>query len=161
MHHSFHAISGHNYLVSGSISPPKRGTFQLSLTVLVRYRSWDVFRIRSWCLPNSHTISNASYSRTIQRTQQKNIIYGTITLYGSTIPSQIQLIQPSPKKVKSITPHLPQITKRNSVCPTPLSLAVTHDIEKKFLSLPSPTKMFQFSEFPIHKKKWNNTQKEC
>ena len=35
-------------------SPPFRGTFQLSLTVLVRYRSRDVFSLGSWCLPASH-----------------------------------------------------------------------------------------------------------
>ena len=49
--HSLHATSGYHYLVSGTISHPNRGTFQLSLTVLLHYRSWDVFRIRSWCLP--------------------------------------------------------------------------------------------------------------
>lgn len=37
--HSLRATSGYHYLVSGTISPPDRGTFQLSLTVLLRYRS--------------------------------------------------------------------------------------------------------------------------
>lgn len=37
--HSLRATSGYHYLVSGTISPPYRGTFQLSLTVLLRYRS--------------------------------------------------------------------------------------------------------------------------
>lgn len=68
--HSLRATSGCHYLVSGSISHPNRGTFQLSLTVLLLYRSWDVFRIRSWCLPHSNPISNGSYSRTIQKLQQ-------------------------------------------------------------------------------------------
>lgn len=35
-------------------SPPSRGAFQLSLTVLVRYRSRDVFRLGSRLLPSSH-----------------------------------------------------------------------------------------------------------
>ena len=38
------------------------GTFQLSLTVLVRYRSWGVFRVGSRCLPASHGISDPCYS---------------------------------------------------------------------------------------------------
>lgn len=37
--HSLRATSGYHYLVSGTISHPNRGTFQLSLTVLLRYRS--------------------------------------------------------------------------------------------------------------------------
>ena len=61
--HSLRATSGYHYLVSGTISPPYRGTFQLSLTVLLRYRSWEVFRIRSYCLPHSDPISNGPYSR--------------------------------------------------------------------------------------------------
>ena len=43
-------------------SPPSRGAFQLSLTVLVRYRSRDVFRVGSRCLPASHRISDRWYS---------------------------------------------------------------------------------------------------
>ena len=31
-------------------SPPFRGTFQLSLTVLVHYRFWDIFSLRSYFL---------------------------------------------------------------------------------------------------------------
>lgn len=45
-------------------SPPSRGAFQLSLTVLVRYRSRDVFRVGSRCLPASRRISNRRYSGT-------------------------------------------------------------------------------------------------
>ena len=47
-------------------SPPARGAFQLSLTVLVRYRSWDVFRVGRRCLPASRAISDARYSGTPQ-----------------------------------------------------------------------------------------------
>ena len=41
-----------------------------------------------------------------------------------------------------------QITKRDSVCSESVSLAVTNDIAI-LLSFPPPTKMFQFSGFPI------------
>jgi hypothetical protein len=37
-------------MVSGSISLPFRGTFHLSLTVLVHYRSTKVFSLASWSL---------------------------------------------------------------------------------------------------------------
>jgi hypothetical protein len=43
-------------------SPPFRGTFQLSLALLLRYRSRDVFRIGSLCLPTPRVISNTRYS---------------------------------------------------------------------------------------------------
>ena len=45
------ALSGHiayNCLVSGSVSAPFQDTFQLSLTILVRYRFWNVFRVGNW-----------------------------------------------------------------------------------------------------------------
>ena len=40
-----------------------RGSFQLSLTLLLRYRSRVVFTVGSLCLPNSRAISNARYSK--------------------------------------------------------------------------------------------------
>ena len=44
----------------------RQGYFsQLSLTLLVNYRSRVVFRIGSICLPHSHAISNACYSLTV------------------------------------------------------------------------------------------------
>lgn len=61
-------------------SHPTKGAFQLSLTVLVRYRSWNVFRVGSRCLPNSRAISNARYSGIPQT--QVGYTYGTFTLYG-------------------------------------------------------------------------------
>ena len=35
-------------MVSGSLSSPSRGAFHLSLTVLVRYRSLEVFSLGEW-----------------------------------------------------------------------------------------------------------------
>ena len=39
MHHSFRAVPSCNHLVSDLFSPIRMGSFQLSLTLLVRYRS--------------------------------------------------------------------------------------------------------------------------
>src|SRR2546426_354874 len=43
-------------------SPPVKGTFQLSLTLLVHYRSRGVFRVGCLCHPPSRAISDARYS---------------------------------------------------------------------------------------------------
>ncbi len=45
-------------------SPPSRGTFHLSLTLLVRYRSQDVFSLGGRWPPTSHTIFKVWYSGT-------------------------------------------------------------------------------------------------
>lgn len=74
-------------------------------------------------------------------------VYGTITLYGLTIPDEIQ---PTNKRIqiKSIHHISTHVTVRDSVCSVSVSLAVTNDIAI-LLSLPPPTKMFQFGGFPI------------
>lgn len=51
--------------VSGSISPPATDTFQLSVALLVRYRTRDVFRVGGWCPPASRGITNPRYSGTL------------------------------------------------------------------------------------------------
>ena len=43
-------------------SPPVRGAFQLSLTLLLCYRSRGVFRVGGMCPPSSRGISNPRYS---------------------------------------------------------------------------------------------------
>jgi hypothetical protein len=63
-------------------SPPARGAFQLSLTLLLRYRSQVVFRVTSLCLVYSRAISNARYS--LHQDLPSSHHYGTITLYGAS-----------------------------------------------------------------------------
>ena len=46
--HHFQAVSFYHHLVSGSFYLLTWGTFQLSLTVLLRYRSQDVFSFGGW-----------------------------------------------------------------------------------------------------------------
>src|SRR5436305_14735136 len=41
-------LAAGEYVVSGSISSPLRGAFHLSLTVLVHYRSLNVFSLGEW-----------------------------------------------------------------------------------------------------------------
>ena len=45
------------------------------------------------------------------------------------------------------SPHLVLVAKKDSVCPLPRSVAHTNGIS--LISFPPPTKMFQFSGFPI------------
>ena len=68
--------------VSGTISLPFRGTFHHSLTVLIRYRSSDVFSLAGWPprVPSGFHVS--------ERTQVPSggvlvFAYGAVTLYGT------------------------------------------------------------------------------
>lgn len=87
-------------------SPPSRGAFQLSLTVLVRYRSRDVFRVGSRCLPASRRISNRRYSGSPETLRA--YAYGAITLSGAAF----QRTSASPARVSyggPTTPHPPNL----------------------------------------------------
>ena len=56
------------HIISGSISLPFRGSFNLSLTVLVHYRSLDIFSLRRW---TSQIQSGFHVSRPTQQTNDK------------------------------------------------------------------------------------------
>lgn len=62
-------------------APPVRGTFQLSLTLLLCYRFLGVFRVRGSCPRSSGGISNPPYSVLWHHPRHFN--YGAITLYGA------------------------------------------------------------------------------
>ncbi len=64
---------------------PRRGSFHLSLTVLMRYRSSRVFSLGGWT-PQFHTMLACIVLLRILATTL-NCAYGTLTLYGR--PSQI------------------------------------------------------------------------
>lgn len=67
--------------VSGTISLPSRGTFHLSLTVLVRYRSPGSIQAYRVVPTDSHRISRARcYSGTSHESRQV-FVYGILTLY--------------------------------------------------------------------------------
>ena len=68
-------------MVSDSISLPSRGSFHLSLTVLVRYRCDVVFSLGGWSpqLPTRFHVSRG----TLEKIQSfVPFAYGTIALYG-------------------------------------------------------------------------------
>ena len=68
-------------MVSGTISLPLRGTFHLSLTVLVRYRSPLVFSLAGWS-PRIRSGFHVSGSTQVPTWSRSSFVYGAITLYG-------------------------------------------------------------------------------
>src|SRR5690606_15788149 len=68
--------------VSGTISLPSRGTFHLSLTVLVRYRSPGSIQAYRVVPTDSHRISRARCYSGIHINSHHVFVYGTLTHYG-------------------------------------------------------------------------------
>src|SRR5260370_19646799 len=63
-------LTAGEYVVSGSLSSPSRGAFHLSLTVLVHYRSHEMFSLRGWSpsLPTGFLVSRGTqdpYTQTL------------------------------------------------------------------------------------------------
>ena len=93
-------------------SPPFRGTFQLSLAVLVCYRSRNVFSLGGRCPPSSLTTQGKVLRNII--TSYHIFAYGAITLYG--LPFQVSSACYDRRYViMSKTPHLSLVTQRDSV----------------------------------------------
>ncbi len=67
--------------VSGTISLPSRGTFHLSLTVLVRYRSPGSIQAYRVVPTDSHRISRARCYSGIRIDSRRVFVYGILTLY--------------------------------------------------------------------------------
>src|SRR5919107_189181 len=65
-------------MVSGTISLPLRGTFHLSLTVLVRYRSPLVFSLAGWS-PRIRSGFHVSGSTQVPTRSRPSFAYGPIT----------------------------------------------------------------------------------
>ncbi len=76
-----HASTACRHTVSVSISLPSRGAFHLSLTVLVHYRSLEVFSLRQW----SAEFPTLETFRVVLEDFDRSMIafvYGTLTLFG-------------------------------------------------------------------------------
>ncbi len=80
------------HIISGSISLPFRGSFRLSLTVLVHYRSQDIFSLRGWSLQIQ---SGLHVSRPTQDINDKGscpFAYEAFTLFGASF-QKLLLVQ--------------------------------------------------------------------
>ena len=126
-------------------SPPFRGAFQLSLTVLVRYRSRDVFSLGSWCLPTSHGKTKPWYSGT-PALPLPGYAYGAVTLYGG-------VFQPT-----SASPARERPGPYNTTSPSSYPRGIWFGLSpfrspllrgSLLVSSPPPTKMFPFGGFPF------------
>src|SRR2546430_8986756 len=76
-----HASTACRHTVSVSISLPSRGAFHLSLTVLVHYRSLEVFSLRQW----SDWFPTLETFRVVLESSDRRLIafaYRAITVYG-------------------------------------------------------------------------------
>src|SRR4026207_1330762 len=144
------------HTVSGTISLPFRGTFHLSLTVLVNYRSprstWPC-----WVAPaGSDQVSRARPYSGACPGRPRVFAYGTVTRCGSTFQS-IRLTRgfvtsrPAGRRIKTspttlARQRLPSITSHEfGLFPFRSPLLR----ESRFLSFPPGTKMFQFPGLPL------------
>lgn len=129
--------------VSGTISLPSRGTFHLSLTVLVRYRSPGSIQAYRVVPTDSQQISRARCYLGIHHDSRTVFVYRTLTLYGR--PSQttstnhtISHCRPT-RQNRQDKPHNPTRTTpagyhMHMVWPLPRSLATTDGITVVFSS---------------------------
>src|ERR671932_648757 len=85
-HPSLDAPTACKRTVSGSISLPFRGSFHLSLTVLVRYRSPTVLSLGAWS-PQIPTEFHVLRGTQVPLRSQIDFVYGTVTRSGR--PSQV------------------------------------------------------------------------
>ena len=116
---------------------PHRGTFHLSLTVLVHYRSPDVFSLGEWTPQLPAGLACPAVLR-YQASGLHIFAYGTVTRSGWL--SHTILLTCSPLCGLALQP--PCACTR--VWAAPFSLATTQGM----LSFPLGTEMFQFPRFP-------------
>ena len=154
--HSPPTACGHT--VSGSLSLPSRGSFHLSLTVLVRYRSSGVFSLGGWSprLPTGFHVSRGTRER--GPGSPLPFGYGAFTLFGPPFQDG------SPREGIGNFPTGPQpgpATSHNPPRATPAGLAPAGFglfpfrspllRESRLISFPPGTEMFQFPGFPPHR----------
>ena len=125
-------------------SPPFRGTFQLSLALLLHYRSRDVFRIGRLYLPASRTISNARYSGSLQ----SRLFRSPTGLSPSQVrrSRHVRLRKPASTEVHYSTSPYPRRVGIRFVLGrvrSPLLAA------SRLISCPPPTRMLYFGGFPF------------
>ncbi len=149
------AKSSHNYLWLYGFrifSTPVKDTFQLSLTVLVRYRSRVIFRIGSYCLPHSRSISKERYSGYSVMAFQPSPT--GLSPCIALLSSRLRVSWLSQTQVQ--TSHPPFLSEGVRFVLFPFQSPLLR--ESRLLSFPADTKMFQFSASAIvtdHlKKRW-------
>jgi hypothetical protein len=118
---------------------PHRGSFHLSLAVLVCYRSSRVFSLGGWAPPLPTGLACPVVLRHSDLLPSV-LVYGTVTRCGR--PFQCRSTNLLAACCRGLQPPRPQ----SRVWAAPRSLATTSGI----VSLPRATEMFQFARFPLH-----------
>jgi hypothetical protein len=118
---------------------------QLSLTLLLHYRSQDVFRVRGWCPRFSRAISNARYSE--DPPSPSNLPLQDYHPLWCPVPGDFRFVGLGGRGFA--TPHFHKITPADSDCPVPSSIAFTEGIS--LISFLLATKMLQSARFPYPK----------
>ena len=140
--------------VSGTLSLPSRGTFHLSLTVLVRYRSSGSIQAYQVVLADSHGISRAPcYLGSLPRAR-RCFDYGTATLFGQPFKTvrlhhatyEYSSAELSEGPTTPTMQHLPALTHDRFSLFRFRSPLLT---ESLLFSLPAGTEMFHFPAFPL------------
>ena len=133
-------LTAGEYVVSGSLSSPSRGTFHLSLTVLVHYRSHQVLSLGGWS-PQLPTGLHVSRGTQDPHTCLSRFLYGILTLSdGAFQHLQVAL---SCALVGPTTPTWPK-PSRFGLLPFRSPLLW----ESRLISFRQGTEMFQFSCCP-------------
>ena len=86
---------------------PRRGSFHLSLTVLVRYRSRQVFSLRRWSpwIPTGFHVSRGTHEHS---QSLRPFVYRTVTVYGCSFQQHSTKVQVCHSAGKErLTPAVP------------------------------------------------------
>ena len=134
------ALTDCRHTVSGTISLPSRGTFHLSLTVLVHYRSLNVFSLGEWS-PQLPTRFHVPRGTQDPDPEPSNDLYRTLTCSGCAF-QHIQVVDPFVLWVLQPHPVLRQHGLGSS------RLARHYCGNLMLISFRRATEMFQFTHCP-------------
>ena len=142
--------------VSGTVSLPSRGAFHLSLTVLVRYRSPDLYLALRSGLRRFMPAFTVPALLGNTELSLMSFAYGAITLYGATFQNASARHQLGNSVMGPVAhlsgPTTPTWQRHRAITPRRFRLFPFRSPllrESHLLSLPRVTEMFQFTRFPL------------
>ena len=151
---SWHSpLTACKHTVSGTLSLGFRRTFHLSLAVLVHYRSPGVFSLAGWSprLPTEfHVFRGTNEIRSKASQLSPTGLSPSVAALSRDLRLAAGLVTSTPSgrtACGSYNPHVATAAAYHAtrVSAVPCSLATT----KGMVSLPRPTKMFQFGRCPL------------
>ena len=128
-------------MVSGSLSSPSRGTFHLSLTVLVRYRSLKVLSLGGWS-PQLPTRFHVPRGTQDPSPSHRTVLYGTLTPSGRAF----QRVRVVPLDLLLVLQPRPLSYEKGWFGLLPVRSPLLR--ESRLISFRRATEMFQFAHCP-------------